>query len=144
MYDLILIACGWISDHWGRCPSFILGAALTGRWVFAFFPLLESRSTPLIFLAIAVELAFLSLMYGPQAALFAQLFPVDLRYSGASLAYQIGSVVSGGLAPIIAAALYAEFKASGAITAYLALTCLGSLLCAIPLRARRGEWTAEM
>jgi MFS family permease len=134
----VLIACGWISDHWGRRPPFILGAALTGLWAFAFFPLIETGQPVLVVLSVTVELLLISLMYGPQAALFAELFPVEVRYSGASLGYQLGSVVGGGLAPIIATALFAHFKSSGAIAVYLFVMCAISLLStvALSLRAR--------
>ncbi|MBI1199284.1 MAG: MFS transporter [Phenylobacterium sp.] len=132
----VLIGCGWISDHWGRRPPFIAGAALTGLWAFAFFPLLESGAPWAVVTAVTVELALISLMYGPQAALFAELFPVDVRYSGASLGYQLGSVVGGGFAPIIATALFARFASSSAISVYLFLMCAISLACTVVLSLR--------
>ncbi|HVI33915.1 MFS transporter [Phenylobacterium sp.] len=131
-----LIACGWISDHWGRRPPFMLGAALTGLWAFAFFPLIETGAPGLVALAIGVELVLISLMYGPQAALFAELFPVEVRYSGASLGYQLGSVVGGGFAPIIATALFARFGSTQPIAVYLAGMCAISLACTAMLSAR--------
>ncbi len=85
-----------------------------------------------------VELLLLSLMYGPQAALFAELFPVEVRYSGASLGYQLGSVVGGGFAPIVATALFAHFQSSRPIAVYLFIMCaisLGSTVV-LSLRAR--------
>ncbi|HEX3886568.1 MAG TPA: MFS transporter [Phenylobacterium sp.] len=134
-----LVACGWLSDHWGRRPPFMAGAILTGLWAFAFFPLIETGTPSLVALAVTVELVLISLMYGPQAALFAELFPVEVRYSGASLGYQLGTVVGGGLAPIIATALFAQFKSSRAIAVYLAVMCAISLVCTVglSLRARR-------
>jgi metabolite-proton symporter len=137
-----LIACGWISDHWGRRPPFMLGAALTGLWAFAFFPLIETGAPWAITLSVTVELVLLSLMYGPQAALFAELFPVEVRYSGASLGYQLGSVVGGGLAPIIATALYAHFHTSTSIGVYLFLMCAISLTSVTLLSLRAGRVSA--
>lgn len=131
-----LIVCGWISDHWGRRPPFMLGAALTALWAFAFFPLLETGAPWAVILAIAVELVLISLMYGPQAALFAELFPVEVRYSGASLGYQLGAVVGGGFAPIVATALYAHFHASTAIAVYLFAMCVISLAATLALSLR--------
>jgi MFS family permease len=78
-------------------------------------------------------LVFISMMYGPQAALFAELFPRSVRYSGASLGYQIGSVIGGGFAPIIATALYAQYESSLPIAVYLAAVCAVSFLCVVLL-----------
>lgn len=134
-----LILCGWVSDHWGRRGPFMWGAALCGLWAFAFFPLIETREPAMIALAVSVALVLISMMYGPQAALFAELFPVELRYSGASLGYQLGTVLGGGLAPMIAATLFEEFHSSLPISIYLAGACTLSLVCtaALALRARR-------
>ncbi len=130
----VLILCGLLSDHVGRLRPFMLGAVLAGLWAFAFFPLIETGSAWAILLSITVQLGFLSLMYGPQAALFAELFPVEVRYSGASLGYQLGAVLGGGLAPIIATALQARFESSSAIAVYLFAMCAVSLLSTIALR----------
>jgi metabolite-proton symporter len=131
-----LIAAGWVSDHWGRRRPFMLGAALTGLWAFVFFPLIETGSPLMVGAAIAIELVLISLMYGPQAALFAELFPVEVRYSGASLGYQLGAVVGGGFAPIIATALFAEFGSSLPIAIYLFAMCAISFVCTAVLGAR--------
>lgn len=132
----ILIACGAISDRLGRRGIFMLGAVLAGLWGFAMFPLIESASPLQITVAIGVEMLFLSMMYGPQAALFAELFPVEVRYSGASLGYQIGSVVGGGFAPIIATALYARYESSLSIAVYLSVMCGISFLSVFALSLR--------
>jgi metabolite-proton symporter len=136
-----LILFGKLSDHVGRLRPFMAGAALTGAWSFAFFPLIESLDPLAITLAISVELVLIGLMYGPQAALFAELFPVEVRYSGASLGYQIGSVFGGAFAPIVATALFAQFGASLPIAIYLAVMCLISFVCtallAVQARARQ-------
>jgi metabolite-proton symporter len=130
-----LLLCGAISDRWGRRRPFMWGAALTAVWAFAFFPLIETGSPWAITAAIAVELIFISMMYGPQAALFAELFPVEVRYSGASLGYQLGAVFGGGFAPIIATALYERFHASLPVATYLSIMCLISLGCTAMLKA---------
>lgn len=123
-----LMLSGAMSDRFGRRGIFLLGAALAGLWAFAFFPLIDSRSPFAITIAIAVALFFVSLMYGPQAALFAELFPKYVRYSGASLGYQIGSVAGGGFAPIIATALFARYQSSAAISVYLFAMCVISFV----------------
>jgi metabolite-proton symporter len=131
-----LLGSGALSDRWGRRPPFILGAALTGLWAFAIFPLIETGQPWAVALSISVELALLCLMYGPQAALFAELFPVEVRYSGASLGYQIGAVLGGGFAPMIATALVARFHTSTSIAVYLALMCAISLISTVILSLR--------
>jgi MFS family permease len=136
-----LILCGALSDRYGRRGIFMLGAVLSGLWAFAMFPLIDSGSLLAVTLAITVALIFISMMYGPQAALFAELFPREVRYSGASLGYQIGSVVGGGFAPIVATALYAQHGSTMPIALYLAGMCLVSLVSIIALgrlRAARG------
>jgi metabolite-proton symporter len=140
----VLILCGAFSDRFGRRGIFMLGAILAGIGVFAMFPLVETGSLLLITVAITVEMGFISMMYGPQAALFAELFPVDVRYSGASLGYQIGSVFGGGFAPIIATALFAKFQSTLSIALYLCSMCVISFLSVLILqiRARSNRDTA--
>lgn len=124
-----LLVFGSLSDRWGRKTLFMAGAALTGLWSLAFFPLLQTLSYPAILIALTGQLLCLSVMYGPQAALFAELFPVEIRYSGASLGYQLGAVIGGGFAPIIATALYAQHASTWPIAAFLFLVCCISLAC---------------
>ncbi|WP_411818624.1 MFS transporter [Hyphococcus sp. DH-69] len=133
----VLIASGWLSDRWGRRELFMTGAILTGIWSFALFPLIGTGSFVLITLAIAIELAFVSMMYGPQAALFAELFPAHLRYSGASMGYQLGAVVGGGFAPIIATSLYEQFQSGLSIAIYLFCACAISFVCILLLSNRK-------
>jgi len=76
-------------------------------------------------------------MYGPQAALFAELFPTQVRYSGATLGYQVGVLIGGGFAPMVATALFAYFSSSRAVGLYMAATCLISAVCVSVLQRRR-------
>jgi metabolite-proton symporter len=140
-----LLVCGAVSDKYGRRGVFMLGALLSGVWAFAVFPLLELASPLAIVVAISVQLAFVAMMYGPQAALFAELFPPSVRYSGASLGYQIGAVVGGGFAPIIATALFAHYQSSLPISIYLAAMCVISFFSVVLLgrRARQGSGQQE-
>lgn len=130
---LILVAAA--SDRFGRYGLFRLGCLTTGLWSFAFFRLLE-MGTPLgVGSAIAVGLCCVALMYGPQAALFAELFSTELRYSGASLGYQVGVLLGGGFAPMIATALFAASGDSLTVAGYMAATCFISLVCVSWLHA---------
>jgi len=123
-----LIFFGALSDRYGRRGIFMAGAALEALWVFALFPLIETRSFVWITLAVVIGQLLNAMMYGPQAALFAELFTTRVRYSGASLGYQLGAVFGGALAPIIATALLAEYHSSVGIAAYVAVTCVVSLV----------------
>jgi metabolite-proton symporter len=132
-----LILCGALSDRFGRRGIFLLGAILSGLWAFAIFPLIDSTSPLAVTVAITVALLFVSMMYGPQAALFAELFPKEVRYSGASLGYQIGSVFGGGFAPIIATALFARYQSGVSISIYLCAMCVVSLISILLLGRRQ-------
>ena len=119
---------GHLSDRYGRKRVYMLGAALTGVYGFAYFGLLNTGVTGLIFLAVAVSLIPHDIMYGPQAALIAECFTGRLRYSGSSLGYQLASVIAGGPAPLIAAALYAEYRSGMAIALYILACAVISLM----------------
>jgi MFS family permease len=119
---------GHLSDRYGRKRVYMLGAALTGVYGFAYFGLLNTGVTGLIFLAVAVSLIPHDIMYGPQAALIAECFTGRLRYSGSSLGYQLASVIAGGPAPLIAAALYAEYRSGMAIALYILACAVISLI----------------
>jgi MFS family permease len=99
---------GWLSDRFGRRPMYLAGAVITTLWAFPLFGLMNTESPVLITIGIVVGVNVgHDLMYGPQAAYFAELFGTRVRYSGASLGYQLASVFSGGVAPLIATALLA-------------------------------------
>ena len=99
-------------------------------WPFAYFALLNTKSLPLVFLAIVLGLPVQDLQYGPQAALIAESFTPNLRYSGASLGYQLASIIAGGPAPLIATALFAAYHTGYAISVYIALLCVISFIAA--------------
>src|SRR5579859_2511898 len=91
---------GYLSDRIGRKKMYMLGAAATGLFGFAYFAMLDTLIPHWIFIAVFVSLIPHDMMYGPQAALIAESFTGRLRYSGASLGYQLASVIAGGPAPL--------------------------------------------
>ena len=115
------------SDRNGRKGVFMAGAALTAIWAFAIFPLMASGSFLLAIIAIAVGLTFLGMMYGPQAAFFAELFSTEVRYSGASLGYQLGAIIGGSFAPIIATLLWKNYDIFW-VSVYIAFASTLSLI----------------
>jgi MFS family permease len=96
---------GWLSDRVGRRPVYLFGAVFTGLFAFPFFWLVEASLPSLLILAVVVALVGHAAMYGPQASFFSELFGTRVRYSGASLGYQLASVMAGGLSPLIAIGL---------------------------------------
>jgi len=98
-----------LSDRIGRKSVYKWGAILTGAWGFALFPLIDTGNPIVIGFAITIGLLFLGMQYGPQAAYFTELFSTEVRYSGASLGYQIGAILGGALAPTIAVLLWRDF-----------------------------------
>jgi metabolite-proton symporter len=128
--------CGALSDRLGRRPVYLFGASMTAVFAYPLFWLLDTGSTPLVWLALIVPLVFAhSPMYGPQAAFLSELFDTRVRYSGASLGSQLSSVVAGGLSPFIATALLPYGR--GALAAYIiamALVTIAAVLIASETR----------
>ena len=102
---LVIPAFGILSDHVGRRPVYLAGAAALAAFAFPFFWMVDTASTTLIGLAIVIGLVTHAAMYAPQAAFFSELFGTDVRYTGASIGYQLASPLAGGLAPLISMAL---------------------------------------
>jgi MFS family permease len=119
---LWVTVAGYLSDRIGRRRMYMIGAAFSGLFGFVYFALLDTRSPTLMFIAIAFSLVPVMTLYGPQAALIAESFAPRLRYSGAGLGYQLASIIAGGPAPFIAAALFAAFHSGYAIALYI-LAC---------------------
>ena len=119
---------GHISDLIGRTKMYMLGAVVTGVFGFIYFGMLGSGNRSLIFLAIVLSLIPHDMLYGPQAALIAESFKGRVRYSGASLGYQLASVIAGGPAPFIAAWLFARYQSAYAIGVYIAACGVVSVL----------------
>ncbi|MGP3911542.1 MFS transporter [Nonomuraea sp. 10N515B] len=127
---------GYISDLVGRRRLYIVGAAAMAVWSFIYWPLLDTRVPSLVFLAIVLAAPIHDIQYGPQATFIAESFTGRLRYSGASLGYQLASVTAGGPAPLIAVWLYATYQSSLSIAIYMAICALISVVAAFALKDR--------
>lgn len=123
-----------LSDRRGRIGVYKLGAVLMGLWAFAVFPIMNTGSLLYITVALCLAQVFIGMMYGPQAALLTELFSAEVRYSGASLGYQVGAILGGALAPMVATALLATFGNPLWISAYIAFACALTWLSVHALR----------
>jgi len=127
-----------MSDRVGRKSVYTWGAVLSGAWAFALFPLVDTGNIIVVTGAISVGLAFVGMQYGPQAAFFTELFSTDVRYSGASLGYQIGAILGGALAPSIAVMLWTTYGVVY-VSVYMALAAIATVVCISMLSETSGK-----
>ena len=130
---------GHLSDLFGRRTITAIGCLVMIVFPFVYFGMLDTRVTALIALAIVLGLPLHDLQYGPQAAYIAEAFPGSLRYSGASLGYQLASITAGGPAPIVALYLFETYKTSMAVATYVSVTAVISLICVWLMHDRAGS-----
>lgn len=135
---LSTLFAGWVSDHIGRRMTYLIGFILQGIGAAALFPLVNTGSLGMLYLALIGLTVGLGLTYGPQSALYAELFPASIRASGVSITYAIGSVLGGAFAPMIAAALLEATGTTFAISGYLVSACIVGFICVFLLRERKG------
>jgi len=108
-----------LSDRVGRRRVFLTGAVCQALWALPFFWLIDTGSVALILVALVVMILASYSMYGPMAAMFAEIFGTRVRYTGASLGYQLGAIFGGGFAPLIAASLFAATGTSISVSIYI-------------------------
>ncbi|MGW8768046.1 MFS transporter [Streptomyces sp. NPDC055815] len=130
---------GALSDRIGRRPVTLIGSAGMAVWAFAFFGLLDSRSFPVITLAVTAGLLLHGAMYGPQAAFISEMFDTKVRYSGASMGSQLASILAGALAPIIAVELLKDYDSSTPIALYLSAAAVVTTITVAVTRETRGR-----
>ncbi|MBY8861384.1 MHS family MFS transporter [Nocardia sp. CA2R105] len=121
-----------LSDRYGRRPLYLFGAVTSAVFIAPFFLFADTGNPILITLAMVVGInVFHDAMYGPQAAFFTEMFSTRVRYSGASVGYQIGSVFAGGFSPLIATALLAAGNGQPwLVVAYFIVLSIVTIVCA--------------
>jgi MFS family permease len=122
---------GFVSDRIGRKRTYLIGTVVLFIVGFLFIALVSTKDPALVVLGIAICAIPHSLMYGPQAALIAEQFTPRMRYSGASIGYQLASIIAGGPAPLIATWLFATYKTGMAISWYIALCAVISFIATL-------------
>jgi len=124
-----------LSDRWGRRPVFVTGAVAAAGFAFALLPLVRSGSEAALLVALVVGLGICqAAMQGPLSAMYAELFPTKIRYTGSSVVYQLASL-GAGLAPLVFASILTVSGTAQTvgISALLAVSLLMSAACALAL-----------
>jgi MFS family permease len=137
-----IVVSALLADRYGAKPVYVVGAVTAVVWPLPMFALVDTGSAGLAFVAFAVAAVVQGLIVGAQGRLFTEIFDVRIRYSGASIAYQLGGMIGGAITPIAATALFAAYGSSTAIAVYLTALCLLSLVGVLALRAPEAEGPA--
>jgi metabolite-proton symporter len=127
-----------LSDRHGRRKVLMVGSTGLVASTLLLFPMINTADSALILIALLITAVFMGIVYGPIAALFSELFKAEVRYSGASLGYQLGSILGGGIAPTVATGLYTSWESTVPISLYLTGVTLISLACVWLVTRRTG------
>jgi MFS family permease len=130
-----IVVSAVLADRYGAKPIYVIGTVTAVVWPLPMFALVDTGNAGLAFIAFCVAAIVQGLIVGAQGRLFTEIFDVRVRYSGASIAYQIGGMIGGAVTPIAATALFAAYGSSTAVAIYLTAICLVSLLSILALRA---------
>ncbi|GAA1142740.1 MFS transporter [Ornithinicoccus hortensis] len=144
LHAFVVPAFGGLSDRIGRRTIYLIGSGSAIVWPFIAFPMFDTESTPMILGAIMLGLVVHGLMYSPQPAIMAEMFPTRMRYSGVSLGYQVTAIVAGSWAPLIGTALLRQFENWTAIAGYIAVAAAVSLIAALVMRESKGASLLEI
>ncbi|TNC23590.1 MFS transporter [Amycolatopsis alkalitolerans] len=140
---LLLSALVWIAgiyfaavwaDRWGSKRVYTVGAITAVAWAFPIFLLVNTGSLTAAVVAYFVAAVVQAIMAGAQGALFTELFHTRLRFSGASVAYQLGGLIGGAVGPLVLTALFGAYHSSTPLALYLAAICAVSLVAVVLVR----------
>ena len=129
---------GFISDKIGRVRTFQIGYVLLGIWAIPMWFLIDTGDIMMYFIALFVMTIGLGLSYGPQAALYSEMFPADIRYSGVSIGYAIGAIFGGAFAPLIADLVFTSTGSSWTIGLYILGVTIISLIAVSLVKETKG------
>ncbi|OLT27699.1 MFS transporter [Nocardiopsis sp. CNR-923] len=129
---------GWLSDRIGRVRTFQIGYAMLALWSVPMWLLIDTGSIVGYFTGVFVFTLGMGLSYGPQAALYAEMFPAAVRYSGVSIGYALGAIIGGAFAPMIAELLLTRFGVSWTIGAYIVVASAVSFVAVTLVREPKG------
>jgi MFS family permease len=138
-----IVVAALAADRYGAKRVFVIGAVTAVIWPLPLFALVNTGDTVLALIAFIVAAAVQGIMAGAQGGLFTEIFEVRLRYSGISIAYQLGGMIGGAVTPIVATALFGAYQSSTPIALYVTALCLLSLVAAIGIRVGTGDGAAE-
>jgi MFS family permease len=144
VHFVVIPYAGRMSDRFGRKPVYLIGAIGAGAWGFFAFPMMSSGHYLLIMSSIILGLVIHALMYAPQPALMAEMFPTRMRYSGVSLGYQVTAIFAGSLAPIIAVKLLETYKSAVPIAVYLGAAAVITIIALAFARETKGVDLADI
>ena len=133
-----ILLFGWMSDRVGRRPVYLAGVLLSSAYCFIAFPLMDTKSVALILGAITLGMVVHAMMYAPQPALMAEMFPTHMRYIGISLGAQVTAIFAGSLAPVIATLLLRTYASWIPVAGYVTIAAVISLVAVALLRETRG------
>jgi MFS family permease len=128
IWFLMTLLFAHFSDRFSVRRVYLLAAAAGILWAIPFFLLVDSMSIPAMTLAYSVTAVVIAGMLGAQSALIASLFPPAMRFSGISIVANVGAILGGGIAPLIATSLYAHYGSSMAIALYVGAMVVISFL----------------
>ncbi|MET3204665.1 MULTISPECIES: MFS transporter [unclassified Arthrobacter] len=136
---IFTLAGGWLSDRIGRVKTFLIGYAIIFMWMIPMFALIDTRNIWLYAVALFVLTIGLGLSYGPMSAMYAEMFPPNVRYSGISIGYAFGAILGGAFAATIAETLLLSTKWTGSIGIYIMILCVISAAGVLLAKETKGN-----